>query len=105
MIALGGDTPVKHFEVFSALEKKLDLHEFAETVKALCGNNVVEHSNCHGSGGSHVGPCSGQTRHTCTGGAMNISPPSCRQNLCSPTSSYYTPGCCDVSSHREPSGA
>ncbi|MDQ7794495.1 MAG: hypothetical protein RDU89_08810 [bacterium] len=98
---------MKHSEIFSALEERRPRNpeQAMETVRQLCGTNHSQHSNCHGSGASHVGPCSGSVRHTCTGGAMNIGG-SCRQNLCGPTSSYYTPGPCgQLSINKEPSGA
>jgi hypothetical protein len=73
---------------------------------SLCGHNHTAHSNCHGSSGGHAGACTGSVRHTCTGGASNVSPPCAKQNLCSPTSQHYTPGgCAFFSMVKEDSGA
>lgn len=95
----------KHAEVFSALEgrKFRSQKEYQAQVRAMCGP-ATAHSNCNTSSASHVGPCSGSAWHTCTGGAQNTSPPCASHNVCSPQSSYYTPGCCTVSLDKEDSG-
>jgi hypothetical protein len=96
---------MKHSEVFSALESRKfrNPEEYHTQVKGMCGPQET-HSNCHSSSASHVGPCSGTAWHTCTGGAQNTSPPCSVRNVCSPMSSYYTPGCCIVSVFREEPG-
>jgi hypothetical protein len=85
---------MNHAEVFSAPGASDGAPGPVGFEGSLCGHNHTQHSNCHGASGGHVGPCTGTTRHTCTGGASNVSPLCATQNLCSPRSHHYTPGGC-----------